>query len=75
MYESQDQEWMVRKGEFTQLFQVITVNDNSIKYQAFTPLGSLYDSFELQKDDKGNKKLINGENELFLRLKKDFLKE
>ena len=75
MYESQDQEWMVRRGEFTQLFQVITVNENSIKYQAFTPLGSLYDSFELQKDDKGIKRLINGENELFLRLKIDFLKE
>ncbi|CAM4241564.1 metallophosphoesterase family protein [Zobellia roscoffensis] len=75
MYESQDQDWMARRGEYTQLFQIITVSKNNIKYQAFTPLGGLYDSFELQKDDNGKKKLINQEAELPLRLKKDFVGE
>ncbi|WP_276166405.1 purple acid phosphatase family protein [Zobellia alginiliquefaciens] len=75
MYESQDQDWMARRGEYTQLFQIITVSKNTIKYQAFTPLGGLYDSFELQKDDNGKKKLINQEAELPLRLKKDFVGE
>ncbi len=75
MYESQDQEWMARRGEFTQLFQIITVSKNTIKYQAFTPLGGLYDSFELQKDDTGAKKLINQEVELPLRLKKNLIGE
>ncbi|WP_226975929.1 purple acid phosphatase family protein [Zobellia nedashkovskayae] len=75
MYESQDQDWMTRRGEFTQLFQIITVSENSIKYQAYTPLGGLYDSFKLQKNDKGEKKLINIDAELPLRLKKDFVQE
>lgn len=75
MYESQDQDWMARRGEYTQLFQIITVSKNTIKYQAFTPLGGLYDSFELQKDNYGTKKLINQEAELPLRLKKDLIGE
>lgn len=75
MYESQNQDWMVKRGEFTQLFQIISVEGNKLKYQAFTPLGSLYDGFELEKSTDGSKKLINLEAELPLRLKKDFTKE
>ena len=75
MYESQDQDWMVKRGEFTQLFQIISVEGNKLKYQAFTPLGSLYDGFELQKAADGSKTLTNLEAEVPLRLKKDFVKE
>jgi len=74
MYESKDQEWMVRRGEFTQLFQIITVSKNSIKYGAYTPIGTLYDAFELIKKN-GKKKLINKVPDTPTRLRKDFVKE
>ena len=74
MYESKDQDWMVRRGEFTQLFQIITVSQDTITYGAYTPIGSLYDSFELIKKD-GKKKLINKVPDTKVRLKKDFVKE
>lgn len=74
MYESQDREWMVRRGEYTQLFQIITVSKNTITYGAYTPIGTLYDAFELKKK-KGKKKLINKVPNTPVRLKKDFLKK
>lgn len=74
MYESKDQEWMVRRGEHTQLFQIITVSKDIIKYGAYTPIGTLYDAFELVKK-KGKKKLINKVPNSPVRLKKDFVKE
>ena len=74
MYESKDQEWMVRRGEYTQLFQIITVSKNSIEYGAYTPTGTLYDAFELVKK-KGKKRLKNKMPDTPIRLKKDFVKE
>lgn len=74
MYESQDQEWMVRRGEYTQLFQIITVSEDTIKYEAYTPIGTLYDAFDLIKK-KGKKKLINRVPKSPIRLKKNFVKE
>ena len=75
MYESQDQEWMVKRGEFTQLFQIITVENDTIKYNSYTTKGKVYDSFDLVKNDKGEKTLTNNKAEVNLRLKKDFVKE
>ncbi|KPM30894.1 Calcineurin-like phosphoesterase [Croceitalea dokdonensis DOKDO 023] len=76
MYESQDQAWMVRRAEYTQLFQIISVTKDTIKYESYTPLGSLYDAFDLIKDDQGNKTLTNRVPENFpMRLKKDFVEE
>lgn len=69
MYTSQDQEWMVKRGEFTQLFQIITVTKDTITYGSYTPLGSLYDAFDLIKDDKGKKKLINKDAEIPVRFR------
>ncbi|MGI9549753.1 MAG: fibronectin type III domain-containing protein [Aurantibacter sp.] len=74
MYESQDQKWMVRRGEYTQLFQIITVSKDTITYGAYTPLGTLYDAFELIKKD-GKKELINKVPDTAVRFKKDFVKE
>ena len=75
MYTSQDQDWMVKRGEFTQLFQIISVTKDTIHYGAYTPLGGLYDAFDLIKDANGNKKLINKEVEFPTRFKSDFIKE
>jgi 3',5'-cyclic AMP phosphodiesterase CpdA len=74
MYESQDQDWMVRRGEYTQLFQIITVDRDTIKYEAYTPIGTLYDAFDLIKKD-GKKQLINRVPQSTVRLKKDFVDE
>jgi len=74
MYESEAQEWMVRRGEFTQLFQIITVSKDTIKYGAYTPTGNLYDAFDLIKKN-GKKRLINKVPDSPMRLKKDFVKE
>jgi acid phosphatase type 7 len=74
MYASQDQEWMQRRGEYTQLFQIITVGQETLSYEAYTPMGSLYDAFDLQKDNNGAKKLTNREPELPERFRKDFVK-
>lgn len=74
MYESKDQDWMVRRGEYTQLFQIISVSKDKITYGAYTPIGTLYDAFELVKKN-GKKELINKMPDTPIRLKKDFVKE
>lgn len=74
MYESKNRDWMVRRGEFTQLFQIITVSKDTIKYGAYTPTGNLYDAFDLIKKN-GKKRLINKLPDSPTRLKKDFVKE
>jgi acid phosphatase type 7 len=40
---------MVKTGTGRQLFQVISVDKNLLKYESFTSTGDLYDSFELKK--------------------------
>jgi hypothetical protein len=40
---------MAKMGTGRQLFQVINVNNNRLKYQSFTATGERYDSFELEK--------------------------
>lgn len=74
MYTSNDEEWMERRGEYTQLFQIITIDDNTLKYQAFTPIGTLYDAFDLVKAN-GKKQLINKIPDTPVRFKSDFVKD
>lgn len=40
---------MVKMGTGRQLYQVISVDEHSLKYECFTVSGELYDSFELKK--------------------------
>ncbi|MFW5760233.1 MAG: fibronectin type III domain-containing protein [Cyclobacteriaceae bacterium] len=55
MYELTEQEWMQRKGENTQLYQVLEINGNELLYQCYTPDGKIYDTFILAKNkDKKN---------------------
>lgn len=48
---------MAPVGEDTQLFQVLKVDPQHLRYQAFTATGALYDAFELVRDAKGSKTL------------------
>ena len=41
--------WMARAAEGTQLYQVIHVESDVLRYEARTALGTLYDSFEIRK--------------------------
>ncbi len=49
---------MKRTGENTQFFQVISVEDNRLTYEAYTTLGELYDSVVIQKDFESGLKTI-----------------
>lgn len=44
---------MAPVAEDTQLFQVIDVAGNALRYASRTATGRLYDAFELRRDDKG----------------------
>jgi hypothetical protein len=59
MYDISNDPWMQRKARSTQLFQVITIDDNKLVYEAFTASGELYDAFDLIKSRKKGNKLVN----------------
>ena len=40
---------MQRSAEDTQLYQIITIDGDRLRYEARTAVGDLYDAFELQK--------------------------
>ncbi len=49
MYNIQRQPFMKRVGEDTQLYQIIHIDGNKLRFEARTAVGDLYDAFELQK--------------------------
>lgn len=59
MYDVSDDPWMDRRAQNTQLFQLITLEDKKLTYQAFTATGELYDSFLLEKGRDGINILTN----------------
>ncbi len=56
-YELTDNRWMERAAENTQLYQVISVGQDTLRYQAFTTTGELYDAFDLVKR-RGERNLV-----------------
>ena len=56
MYDITDKPWLQRKARNTQLFQVISIRENTLEYKAYTANGDVYDAFDLIKsDDKPNR--------------------
>jgi 3',5'-cyclic AMP phosphodiesterase CpdA len=49
---------VVREGEQTQFFQVISVDENLLTYEAYTSTGELYDAAKITKDFNTGKKVI-----------------
>jgi acid phosphatase type 7 len=41
--------WMQRAAENTQLYQLVTVDGETLRYEARTVTGEVYDAFELKK--------------------------
>ena len=52
-----------RAAENTQLFQLINIDGNTLRYEAYTAVGELYDAFELIKQDEGPNQFIELQNE------------
>lgn len=53
MYDLTSDSWAVRTAEDTQLFQVITVDGDELRYVARTATSRLYDQFTLRKQGPG----------------------
>jgi hypothetical protein len=49
---------MQKVAEDTQLFQLLDFGSDALRYQSFTASGKLYDSFELQRQPDGSKRLL-----------------
>ncbi len=49
MYDLMSDSWAVRTGEDTQLFQIITIDGDALRYEARTATNRLYDAFTLKK--------------------------
>lgn len=59
MYEENTKPWMDKNGGHTQLYQLITVEGNTLTYKCYTATGELYDSFELKKQKGKLNRLID----------------
>lgn len=49
MYKLTDDRWFDRSAENTQLFQVLTIDGDTLQYKAITVTGKVYDAFDLVK--------------------------
>ncbi len=58
MYKENRKPWMDKNGGHTQLFQLITVDGNTLSYKSYTATGDLYDSFKLIKQKGKKNKLV-----------------
>lgn len=54
MYRVERQDWMRRAAENTQLYQIIEIDGDHLRYEARTAIGTLYDAFELVKKPDGS---------------------
>ncbi|RUL88780.1 purple acid phosphatase family protein [Tautonia sociabilis] len=71
MYDlTENQEWMRRKAEDTQLYQIIRVDGDRLSFEARTAIGALYDAFDLVKREGKPNELIEGTPELGERLRR-----
>lgn len=70
MYSNTSHKFMRRVAEDTQLFQVISVDGDKLKFEARTAVGDLYDSFILRKGFRGERnRLIEVQPEIAKRLR------
>jgi 3',5'-cyclic AMP phosphodiesterase CpdA len=70
MYNHQKQDFMKRVGEDTQLYQVIHIDGDKLRFEARTAIGDLYDAFELHKQNGAINKLVELEPEVPQNLRK-----
>jgi len=56
LYPAGTKTWMEKSGGYTQLFQKITVSENTLKYQSIAASGDLFDAFRIERRKSGEKK-------------------
>ena len=61
MYELNRKDFMQRVAANTQLYQIISIDDDKLVFEARTAVGDLYDRFELRKRKGQINELIEGE--------------
>jgi hypothetical protein len=60
MYELGEQsDWMSRRAENTQLYQIVHVDGERLRFEARTVVGEIYDAFDLVKQANGRSQLID----------------
>ncbi len=70
MYNLNRKPFMTRAGEDTQLYQIIHIDGDTLRYEARTAIGELYDAFLLKKRDNAINEMIELEPEVPERLRK-----
>jgi hypothetical protein len=58
MYDVGRRPYMRRVAEDTQLYQIITVDGDELRYEARTAIGETYDAFTLRKRDGKPNELV-----------------
>jgi len=53
-----------RAAENTQLFQVVSIEDNKLEFESYTAIGELYDKFDLVKNEDGINQFIEHKENL-----------
>ena len=69
MYNHNRQDFMKRVAEDTQLYQVIHIDGDRLRFEARTAIGELYDAFELRKQPGQINKLVEIDPEVPQRLR------
>ena len=65
MYEvGKGRTWATRTGANAQLYQVITVSPQALKFEARTVTGQLFDAFEITRARNGRRRFIDRKPEL-----------
>lgn len=59
MYSMQRHPFMVRQAEYTQLYQIIHIDGEQLRFESRTAVGDLYDAFTLIRQENGINKLVN----------------
>jgi hypothetical protein len=75
MYPLKPSDLMRRVAEDTQLYQVITIDGDTLRFEARTAMGSLYDAFQLKKRPGEINELIEFDPELDTRRRPEVVKE
>jgi hypothetical protein len=61
MYTTGELPWMAQRGEGFQLYQLIHIDGDVVKYESRTASGELFDAFELRKQANGLNLLVESD--------------
>jgi len=50
---------MARHGENTQLYQIVRIDDERLRYESWTVAGELYDAFDIEIAPEGAKRFVD----------------